>query len=169
MLLGWSIVELRWVCDNNSFWSRRVRNYDWELYQGHSGKHRATTLMIVALGNWNPFLVENVGQVEGAGQTRLRCEKGKHCNLGAEQIRISHKAWIALPCSQTSSGTLCLNEAALLLPPAHIFHQMRISFSYEPICRIGWWYTNDWTQLHFWLTWGRVEVRVGFWQYFLDP
>ena len=43
----------------------------------HSSKHRATTLMIVALGNSNPHLVENVGQVEEAGQTRLRSEQGK--------------------------------------------------------------------------------------------
>ena len=34
-------------------------------------------LQIVALGNLNPHLVENVGQVEGAGQTHIRCEQGK--------------------------------------------------------------------------------------------
>ena len=42
----------------------------------HSGKHRATTLMIVALGNWNPPFVENLEQVEGAVQTHLRCAQG---------------------------------------------------------------------------------------------
>ena len=50
----------------------------WCLFElGHSGEHRATTLMIVALGNGNPHLVENVEQVEGAGLTHLRCEQGK--------------------------------------------------------------------------------------------
>ena len=41
------------------------------LHSMHSGKHRATTLMIVALGNWNPHLVENVEQVAGADSFKV--------------------------------------------------------------------------------------------------
>ena len=45
-------------------------------------------------------------------------------------------AYMALPC------IVCLNAAPCSFRLSHIFHQMRISFSYQPISRIGWQYTN---------------------------
>ena len=47
----------------------------------HSGKHRANSLMILALGNWNPLLVSYVETVAKAWQNHLRCERQVHLSF----------------------------------------------------------------------------------------